>query len=333
MGRSEARQKEWADPEVRARRCAAISAAAKRRYADPREREKTAERTRSLFTDLEWKAKWKTACAKHQSDPVFLAKLAAASRRTAASRAQTLRETLSRPETRAARLDQLAARRADAEAEARRLAAARAGMARAKTRGVWRAAQRASEIRDIHSRAAVEHRELLRATQARRRGSFYISPVTGVVVAMRSRLEARYAACLDTMDIPWVFEPCGYEIEGQRRYIPDFAIVLHDGAELVEVKRSTAPSQVRKLRAFERSYPDVPIRVIRQREIRALEATCGRGVDDGLLLELRVAARTGAVRDVAVHRIHRAVSPEEIQALLHNGYLAQRRLSEVRPWH
>jgi hypothetical protein len=38
---------------------------------------------------------------------------------------------------------------------------------------------------------------------------------------MRSRLEARWATFFDALDIPWEYEPEGYE-DGATRYLPDF---------------------------------------------------------------------------------------------------------------
>lgn len=38
----------------------------------------------------------------------------------------------------------------------------------------------------------------------------------------RSRLEARWAIVFDGLQIPWEYEPEGFELEGRLRYLPDF---------------------------------------------------------------------------------------------------------------
>jgi len=51
----------------------------------------------------------------------------------------------------------------------------------------------------------------------------------------RSRLEARWALFFDTVRIPWVYEPEGYELPSGRGYLPDFCLPSI-GNTLVDVK-------------------------------------------------------------------------------------------------
>lgn len=61
----------------------------------------------------------------------------------------------------------------------------------------------------------------------------------------RSRMEARWAVFMDTMHIPFVYEPEAYMIDGQG-YLPDF--YLEDQDAFFEIKSPTAPSSAwRKL--------------------------------------------------------------------------------------
>jgi len=40
----------------------------------------------------------------------------------------------------------------------------------------------------------------------------------------RSRLEARWAVFFDTLNLPWEYEPEGFEFDGGLRYLPDFRV-------------------------------------------------------------------------------------------------------------
>ena len=48
-------------------------------------------------------------------------------------------------------------------------------------------------------------------------------------VAMRSRLEARFAAWLDVLDLTWEYEPCAFGSE-DGQYLPDFRVTTRSGA-------------------------------------------------------------------------------------------------------
>lgn len=52
----------------------------------------------------------------------------------------------------------------------------------------------------------------------------------------RSRLEARWAVFFDNMDIPWLYEPEGFQLSDGSMYLPDF--YLPDCSTWVEVKGS-----------------------------------------------------------------------------------------------
>jgi hypothetical protein len=52
----------------------------------------------------------------------------------------------------------------------------------------------------------------------------------------RSRLEARWAVFFNTMQIPWIYEPEGYELSF-RRYLPDF--LLPECGTFIEVRGDT----------------------------------------------------------------------------------------------
>lgn len=53
----------------------------------------------------------------------------------------------------------------------------------------------------------------------------------------RSRLEARWAVFFDFAEIPWEYEPEGFELQDGRRYLPDFR--LTDCGTWIEVKGSS----------------------------------------------------------------------------------------------
>lgn len=53
-------------------------------------------------------------------------------------------------------------------------------------------------------------------------------------IRFRSKLEAQWAKFLDYHNVPWVYEPDGYEFEDGTRYLPDFW--LPDSHQWFEVK-------------------------------------------------------------------------------------------------
>lgn len=67
----------------------------------------------------------------------------------------------------------------------------------------------------------------------------------------RSRLEARWAVFFDALDIPWEYEPQGWEMDGGARYLPDFW--LPEQRDWVEVKGATPTGkELGKISAFSR---------------------------------------------------------------------------------
>ena len=65
----------------------------------------------------------------------------------------------------------------------------------------------------------------------------------------RSRLEARWAVFLDTLGIPWDYEPEGYHLEGVGYYLPDFRLL--DRRLWLEIKgESPTPDEKRKAQAL-----------------------------------------------------------------------------------
>ena len=78
----------------------------------------------------------------------------------------------------------------------------------------------------------------------------------------RSRSEARWAVFFDACNLRWEYEPEGFLLRNNKKYLPDF--LLHDvGGRLgvkdlyVEVKGKMNVSDARKIRAF-----DAPILVV-----------------------------------------------------------------------
>lgn len=64
----------------------------------------------------------------------------------------------------------------------------------------------------------------------------------------RSRLEARWAVALDSMGIPWEYEPEGFELNGCR-YLPDF--YLPQTNAYLEIKgKPASDAEIEKLVAF-----------------------------------------------------------------------------------
>ena len=74
----------------------------------------------------------------------------------------------------------------------------------------------------------------------------------------RSRLEARWAVFLDSIDAEWEYEPEGYNLPGYQRYLPDF--LVHNvkgrcGGDLfIEVKGVLSKSDLRKIKTFAGQY-------------------------------------------------------------------------------
>ena len=61
----------------------------------------------------------------------------------------------------------------------------------------------------------------------------------------RSRLEARWAVFFSELNIPWEYEPEGFQLADGVRYLPDFKIKTRWGAVWIEIKpRSFEPAFV-----------------------------------------------------------------------------------------
>lgn len=89
-------------------------------------------------------------------------------------------------------------------------------------------------------------------------------PTTYKGIKMRSRLEASYAAVLDSIDdITWAYEPqCFADASGQ--YLPDFRCVNTEGVCYFEVKPPTADTAeaLRKMHIIRSSESDVDLMVV-----------------------------------------------------------------------
>ena len=60
-------------------------------------------------------------------------------------------------------------------------------------------------------------------------------PTTYNGIKMRSRLEAKFAAVLDTSGIEWVYEPRAYA-NAKGQYLPDFQVTRADEPIFIEVR-------------------------------------------------------------------------------------------------
>jgi hypothetical protein len=85
----------------------------------------------------------------------------------------------------------------------------------------------------------------------------------------RSSYEVRTAAALDALGIAWTYESRRFDC-GAFTYAPDFHIT-HDNV-FWEVKGWYGPDSRRKVEAFRRLYPDVPLVVFTESCLDALEA-------------------------------------------------------------
>ena len=96
----------------------------------------------------------------------------------------------------------------------------------------------------------------------------------------RSRWEANYARYLNWLQEKkqirgWDYEPDTFEFHhikrGSRFYTPDFRVEHLDGfIEYHEVKGWLDPKSVTKLKRMSRCYPDIKVKLIRQKEMRVI---------------------------------------------------------------
>jgi hypothetical protein len=74
----------------------------------------------------------------------------------------------------------------------------------------------------------------------------------------RSRLEARWAVFLDAVGASWEYEPEGYQMPGNQRYLPDFLVHDVKGRSpkdlYIEVKGALTKMDLRKIETFAGQY-------------------------------------------------------------------------------
>jgi hypothetical protein len=63
----------------------------------------------------------------------------------------------------------------------------------------------------------------------------------------RSRLEARWAVFFDSLKIPYLYEPEGFELKNGTRYLPDF--YLPDSKQFFEVKGKMSDNDMEKIKS------------------------------------------------------------------------------------
>ena len=91
-------------------------------------------------------------------------------------------------------------------------------------------------------------------------------PTTYKGIAMRSRLEAKWAAGMDAHGVPWTYEPRAYGNE-QGQYLQDFEIPPYDGDDrhwFVEVKPTVelAMKTLARMQIIWDSEPDAYLMVV-----------------------------------------------------------------------
>lgn len=86
---------------------------------------------------------------------------------------------------------------------------------------------------------------------------------------MRSSYEVRVAAALDALGVPWTYESRRFDCHSFT-YTPDFYLV--DDEVYWEVKGWYGPDSQRKVSAFRRLYPGIPLVVFDLTCIKSLEA-------------------------------------------------------------
>lgn len=91
---------------------------------------------------------------------------------------------------------------------------------------------------------------------------------------MRSTYEARVAAALDALGIPWQYEPFRFDIGVSRTYLPDF--YLPDDDAYWEVKGWFGPKSRDTTARFREHYPEIPLVVVMLPQIKELERAAAR---------------------------------------------------------
>jgi hypothetical protein len=95
---------------------------------------------------------------------------------------------------------------------------------------------------------------------------FEIKPIETIYrgYRFRSRLEARWAVFLDTLEVRWDYEPQGFDLGGLA-YLPDFLIYVSAGPHSwLEIKPYAKPThtEIEKARGLSVGYDGFPDRVI-----------------------------------------------------------------------
>jgi hypothetical protein len=81
-------------------------------------------------------------------------------------------------------------------------------------------------------------------------------------IEFRSKLEAQWAATLDVLEVPWLYEVEGYQLSDGTRYLPDF--YLPDSDQFFEVKGVMTDKDMHKIEQLSKDsgkdvvigYPD-----------------------------------------------------------------------------
>lgn len=82
-------------------------------------------------------------------------------------------------------------------------------------------------------------------------------------IEFRSRLEAEYAALLDSKGFPWAYEPKAYA-STNGSYLPDFRVDLSSGPLFVETKGECAdlPAALKRMHTIIHSVPEARLLVV-----------------------------------------------------------------------
>ena len=74
-------------------------------------------------------------------------------------------------------------------------------------------------------------------------------------ILFRSRLEARVVFILDELGINWIYEPEGFELSNELKYLPDFFISFKDGTrQVLEAKGYLDDYDKAKIECFEKDF-------------------------------------------------------------------------------
>lgn len=110
-------------------------------------------------------------------------------------------------------------------------------------------------------------------------------------IAFANESEQEFARILDFYEISWDYEPTTFPItwddEGYVResftpdfYLPDYGVFI----ELTTMKQSLVTKKNRKVRLFEKHYPNIPIKLFYGKDYKALLAKFGIAGHDSRLV-------------------------------------------------